>query len=42
VRHAQADVRCDIRDLITDNARILSLIGNTIKAEARDEPGATP
>ncbi len=34
VRNTQVDMRRDIRDLKTSNARILSMIGEMVKAEA--------
>jgi septal ring factor EnvC (AmiA/AmiB activator) len=35
VRNTQVDMRRDIRDLKTSNARILSMIGEMVKAEAK-------
>lgn len=35
VRNTQVDMRRDIRDLKTSNARILSMIGEMVKVEAQ-------
>jgi hypothetical protein len=35
VRNTQVDIRRDVRDLKTSNARILSMIGEMVKVEAQ-------
>jgi hypothetical protein len=42
VRNTQVDMRRDVRDLKTSNARILSMIGGSIKAEPNGQRGSTP
>jgi hypothetical protein len=40
VRNTQVEMRCDIRDLITNNVRILSMIADTVKAKANGTRGS--
>jgi hypothetical protein len=42
VRNTQVDMRRDVRDLKTNNVRILSLIGDAVKAKANGARGSTP
>jgi hypothetical protein len=42
VRNTQVDMRRDIRDLKTSAIRILSMIGEMVKAEAPGTQGAAP
>jgi hypothetical protein len=37
LRNAMADLRQDVRDVKTSNAMILNLIGDLVKATARDD-----